>query len=780
MNSIYDLGSSVYNYFYPPQDSQEVIAKRETALKIKEVQKKLSDLTQLSYSTNLKSYLLEEKTYVLENLSKFNNQFFEVNFFSPSDVREYIKFLITEGFVKADDNRIIALFQNLDLLSKLDLIQFVLNKKADSSSFELESRWSEYMGEVFIKVLETCNNTYYSSVYKENVLKVLELLENIRNKTGDLKKFFGPFSVFPKRFSSLVNQLVSSDRMRSSLWWGDAFSVLYYPVLSFALDSGIEITSDNAMKLFSYRNNISSSSTNILALYEELTDKYLSKQDGKTLVKLALDAAYQQESLYFFKKIVQCDRLNEDGKREGATESCFFDEILEQILKDYKPYSSNRFLEVLFEFLNPTPGSIQYDLLIEIVVDGLIIFLDSDYYHYDYDTEQKVRDICKLLCTHVIHDFYQLKNFCCSIEEKLGKHLDSKRDKRRVGTRIAELLYQHLSSSLFKMDPNTQEDSPKHFLNHPLIQEIQAIDKSSNNLSVYRLSLAGILMEAPSSLIRFFCNSISGEPLQSKEVSEYKVKMVEFMDVLAKCIQPACSSFYESSTLNRELISELIDKEYFSVEELGLILINLKNPLLYAHYVLTLQDELEGKVFNKLPRKSTYLEVKKQVAVVFDQYGIDYGLFAKSYSLTEGYCVDKFSSLKAAKEYILDKVAESIYEMLIEKREEKRRNYFSSSGCSFSEMLSDLEEDRYERLCQFLESKTYSTPPFDLNHSEGEQLVFKAIEKNNILVVKQLVELGYNLDKIYEQELTAVEYAKEQGRSQWFVRYLESCISKSE
>jgi len=95
-------------------------------------------------------------------------------------------------------------------------------------------------------------------------------------------------------------------------------------------------------------------------------------------------------------------------------------------------------------------------------------------------------------------------------------------------------------------------------------------------------------------------------------------------------------------------------------------------------------------------------------------------------------------------------------------------------------MLSFLEEDRYERLCQFLERKTYSYPPFDLNHSEGEQLLFKAIEKTNILVVKQLVEVGYDLDKTYDQKLTAIEYAKEQGRSSWFINYLESCTAKSE
>lgn len=788
MNSIYDLGSSIYNYFYPPQESQkvvyppqksretvfppqesqEVIAEREKASKIENIQKKLSDLRQESFfSSSLRSYMQDKKTFILENLSKFKGQFLETNFYYSHDRFEYIKFLISEGFIQADDYRIIDYSQNFTLSSKFKLTQLVLNKKEESNSLKLYTPWSQYIEGVFIKVLETYCNSYYSPD-EVNLSKALELLGMVINKAGSLEKFFGPYSVFPKRFSSLVNQLASSDRVRSSLWWGSSFSDSFYPILSFALDSGVEITPDNAMKLFSYRNNISSSSANILALYEDLTDKYLSKQDRISLKKLAINAV-EQKNLCFFKKIIQCDRL-----REG-TKSYFFDEILEKILRDYSSYSSYNFLDAFFEFLNPTLDSTQYDRLIDIVVDGLVMSLESE---YDYNRAQKARDVCKLLSIHVIYDFDQLEQFCCSIGEKLGEQLTSKENRHRVGYLISERFYQYLPSKPFKIDSNTQENSLEDFFKHPLIQEVLRANNDPKSI-VYRAFLIGVLSENPSGLGYFMGKSLSGDASKGKAISESKVKVIEFIDALAKFALPVCSSLYDSSFIG-ELISELIDEEFFTVEELGAILVNLNNPLLYAHYLHSLSDEVEEKLINKLPIDSTYDEVRKQVEVVLAQYHVDFSLFAKAESLLAHYPIDQFSSYKVAKEYILNGTSESIYEVLREKIEQKRRIDFSSIKYTFNEMISDLEEDRYERICQFLQSKTYSYPPFDLNHSEGEQLVFKAIEKNNILVVKQLVELGYNLDKTYEQKLTAVEYAKEQGRSSWFVRYLESCISKSE
>jgi len=227
-------------------------------------------------------------------------------------------------------------------------------------------------------------------------------------------------------------------------------------------------------------------------------------------------------------------------------------------------------------------------------------------------------------------------------------------------------------------------------------------------------------------------------------------------------------------------MSKLMDEEFFTVEEMGSILVNLKNPLLYLHYIKYLSDQIHERLINKLPTDSTYSEVKKQLEIVLTQYDIDFGLVAKAHSLFEGYPMKISSSYKGAKDYALNEIVESIYECLVCKRNEKEDRELSSIEYTFSEMLSFLEEDRYERLCQFLERKTYSYPPFDLNHSEGEQLLFKAIEKTNILVVKQLVEVGYDLDKTYDQKLTAIEYAKEQGRSSWFINYLESCTAKSE
>ncbi len=97
----------------------------------------------------------------------------------------------------------------------------------------------------------------------------------------------------------------------------------------------------------------------------------------------------------------------------------------------------------------------------------------------------------------------------------------------------------------------------------------------------------------------------------------------------------------------------------------------------------------------------------------------------------------------------------------------------------FRTVFNSLEDGDHKSAADTLERIRYRYYNNSVeNSSEATAALFKGIEKSNIVVVKQLIEIGCSPLAENTSGKSALAYAKELNRSPWFIQYLEEKVKE--
>ncbi|MCH9633294.1 MAG: hypothetical protein S4CHLAM7_00170 [Chlamydiae bacterium] len=175
MSSIYNLGQSVYNYFYPPKDLQIIAVKNELAY--------FKDLPYFSYEAQ--DDLQEHKKIIQENPQNFED--FLLSFFSnPYLFREYLDYLIDKNLVSRSTPKLLPYIDCLHSTPRLPQILEILQAHPEILTDPESNTLSVKL--VSKHVLEKLNNCYGSYTVNQDAL--LNIFRFIDNTTGNIFTFF--------------------------------------------------------------------------------------------------------------------------------------------------------------------------------------------------------------------------------------------------------------------------------------------------------------------------------------------------------------------------------------------------------------------------------------------------------------------------------------------------------------------------------------------------------------------------------------------------------------
>ncbi len=575
-------------------------------------------------------------------------------------------------------------------------------------------------------------------------------------------------------FSDFIDSLVCDSTWR--FFSGEAER--NYSLIELALKAGYKIAPDKAAVLLSYYHTEDNDFTT--DTFASLINTYISKTEPLELVELTLErlipsnySSLRPNPSYLLKKIIQNDRFDLEVIMGEDSSSTFLELIFNKIISIYLDnwhHDLELVSATLIQEIKSSLTPFKLNLLQHMLTSSLIGASQYDGSVHRRGFEDLFKTLCQNIGNHFFQDLTKIKLFCQTVEKQIS---DQKIDLE--ASELSYQLFQTLSEcGHLKKIPFLETDTDLTFdeLNKSsLIKELVSSLKDSS------LYLSLLQQVASNNFELLISNEIESliKNYNAEQDAQWKLelfsRLLHYVSRLEKVnlLSGDNDLYYE--------IVDLLDKHYFTLKEFLHFSEKVKNPFLYFTAFSLNMENFEDSFLKSSSTEVSFQDVLEEVTLKFDKQNFNYELIIlacnnPSYAIDFGVPNGQNITREYLRESIINELSSYIYEELEDQNYENQ--FQDDTNYSLKDMLQDLESSNLQRLCSNLEDQSRNPELF--NTSDGENLLFKAIETNNIFVVKQLISLGYDLSKVHEKPINAMEYAKEIKRSNWFIDFLEKSL----